>query len=57
MKRCAFCQGGLGLISHRHKQARFCSLAHKKAFVHRQQEDRKKELARLKWVDYLSRPT
>ena len=38
MKRCAHCNNSLGLISHRHWSLRFCSLAHKKAYLHKLQQ-------------------
>jgi len=38
MKRCAHCNNPLGLISHRHWSLRFCSLAHKKAYLHKLQQ-------------------
>ena len=52
MKRCAHCNNPLGLIAHRHWSLRFCSLAHKKAYVHKlQQHERQREEARM--VGYL----
>jgi hypothetical protein len=52
MKRCAHCNNPLGLIAHRHWSLRFCSLAHKKAYVHKlQQHKRLREEARM--VGYL----
>jgi hypothetical protein len=55
MKRCAHCNNSLGLISHRHWSLRFCSLAHKKAYLHKlQQHKRQREEARaigyLQWL-------
>lgn len=55
-KKCAFCGGGLGLISHKHWSLRFCSLAHKKAYLHRQQQQREAEAQRKRWHDFLFRP-
>jgi hypothetical protein len=41
MKRCAFCGGRLGLISHRKGSLRFCKQVHKSAYLERQREDQK----------------
>jgi hypothetical protein len=47
MKRCAHCNDSLGLFSRRHWSLRFCSLAHKKAYLHKlQQHKRQQEEAR-----------
>jgi hypothetical protein len=37
-KRCAYCGGPLGLISHRKRRLRFCRLSHKKAWEKREEE-------------------
>lgn len=50
LKRCAYCGGGLGLISWRRWSLRFCSQAHKKAYEHREREEREK---RIKWFAFL----
>jgi hypothetical protein len=52
-KRCAYCGGPLGLISHRKRRLRFCRLSHKKAW-----EKREEELWQLKkqqFFDFLAR--
>jgi hypothetical protein len=40
MKRCAFCGGRLGLISHRKGRLRFCKRVHRLAYLQRQREKR-----------------
>jgi hypothetical protein len=55
MKRCAFCGGLLGLISHRKGSLRFCKLVHKSAYLERQREHKEAENRRKSWVDFLSR--
>jgi len=57
MKRCAFCGGGLGLLSHRKGRLRFCKRAHKTAYVQRQHEQQEAERQRKSWFDFLSRRT
>ena len=54
MKRCAFCGGGLGLISHRNGMLRFCKLAHKSTYIERKREQQKAHRRKL-WFDLLSR--
>jgi hypothetical protein len=55
MKRCAFCGGRLGLISHRKGTLRFCKLAHKSAYIERELKQRKAEHHRKLWFDFLTR--
>jgi hypothetical protein len=55
MKRCAFCGGRLGLISHQKGRLRFCRLAHKSAYLERQREHKVAEDRRKSWLDFLSR--
>jgi hypothetical protein len=55
MRRCAFCGGRLGLISHRKGMLRFCKLAHKSAYAEREREQQKAEHRRKLWFDFLSR--
>jgi len=55
MKRCAFCGGRLGLISHRKGSLRFCKEVHKAAYLERQREHQKAEDRRKSWLDFLSR--
>ena len=55
MKRCAFCGGRLGLISHRKGSLRFCKEVHKAAYLERQREHQKVEDRRKSWLDFLSR--
>ena len=55
IKRCAHCNGPLGFLTHRHWSLRFCSLAHKKAYLHRlQHHERQQEEFRavgyLQWL-------
>ena len=50
MKRCAHCNNTLGLISHRHWSLRFCSLAHKKAYLHKLQREEARALGYLQWL-------
>jgi hypothetical protein len=55
MKRCAFCGGRLGLLSHRKGRLHFCKRAHKAAYVQceRQQQDAERE--RKSFFDFLNR--
>jgi hypothetical protein len=55
MERCAFCGGGLGLISHRSGMLRFCKPAHKSAYIERKHEQLKAEHRRKLWFDFLDR--
>ena len=55
MKRCAFCGGRLGLISHRKGSLRFCKQAHKSAYLQRQRERQEAEGRRRMWFDFLNR--
>jgi hypothetical protein len=55
MRRCAFCDGRLGLISHRKGILRFCKLVHKSAYAEREREQQKVEHRRKLWFDFLSR--
>ena len=55
MKRCAFCGGGLGLISHRKGKLRFCRKAHKKAYEHRLDQQREADARRKTWFAFLTR--
>jgi hypothetical protein len=55
MKRCAFCGGALGLISHRKGSLRFCKRVHKSAYFERQGEHKVAEDRRKSWLDFLSR--
>jgi hypothetical protein len=58
MKRCAFCGGGLGLISHRKGTLRFCKLTHKSAYSERERRERQKAEYRGKlWLELRSRYT
>ena len=41
MKRCAFCGGRLGLVSHREGSLRFCKRVHKLAYLQCQREQQK----------------
>ena len=43
MKRCAFCGGRLGLISHRKGNLSFCKRVHKSAYLERQREYQRAE--------------
>ena len=54
MKRCAFCGGRLGLISHRKGGLRFCKQAHKSAYLQRQREQQEAEGRRRMWFDFLN---
>ena len=54
-KVCAFCRGKLGLIAHRHRSMRFCSIAHKKAYVRRQQDELAARAKLKNWQEYLTR--
>jgi hypothetical protein len=51
-KRCAYCGGGLGLISHRKYSLRFCKKDHKKAFEHRLELER---LDKVRWLNFIAR--
>src|SRR6516165_12687299 len=53
-KRCAFCGGRLGLISHRKGGLRFCKQAHKSAYLQRQREQQEAEGRRRMWFDFLN---
>jgi hypothetical protein len=55
MKRCAFCGGRLGLISHRKGSLRFCRRVHKSAYLEREREYKEAENRRKSWLDFLSR--
>jgi hypothetical protein len=55
MRRCAFCGGRLGLISHRKGSLRFCKRVHKLAYFERQREHKVAEDRRRWWLDFLSR--
>jgi len=55
MKRCAFCGGRLGLISHREGTLRFCKQVHKSAFLQRQREQKESERRRRMWFGFLNR--
>ena len=58
MKRCAFCGGCLGLISHREGSLRFCKQAHKSSYLQCQREQQAAERRNRMWFDFLSgRPT
>jgi hypothetical protein len=52
MKRCVHCNSALGLLPHRHWSLRFCSLAHKKAYLHRLQLQ-KRQQEEFRTVGYL----
>ena len=55
MTRCAFCNGRLGLISHRKGKLRFCRKAHRDAHeLHRRQEW-EAEYKRRGWLAFLAR--
>jgi hypothetical protein len=54
MRRCAFCGGRLGLISHRKGSLRFCKRAHKSAYLERQREHKVAEDRRRSWLDFLN---
>jgi hypothetical protein len=54
MKRCAFCGGRLGLISHQKGNLRFCKQVHKSAYVQRQR-DEVAEGQRRMWFYFLYR--
>jgi hypothetical protein len=54
MKRCAFCGGRLGLISHRKGRLRFCKRVHRLAYLQRQREQQE-VIGRLsRWFDFLN---
>ncbi len=55
MKQCAFCGGGLGLLSYRKGRLRFCKRAHKAAYVQREYEQREAERQRKSFFDFLNR--
>ena len=55
MKRCAFCGGRLGLISHREGSLRFCKQAHKSADLQRQRQQQKAAGRRRMRFDFLTR--
>jgi len=55
MKRCAFCGGRLGLISHRKGSLRFCKRLHMSAYFERQRKHKASEDRRKSWLDFLSR--
>ncbi len=57
MKRCAFCGGRLGLLSHRKGRFYFCKRVHKTAYLERQREQQEAERQRRNWLDFLSRRT
>jgi hypothetical protein len=54
MKRCAHCNNALGFLVHRHWSLRFCSLAHKKAYLHKlrdkRQQDAQRSVGYLQWL-------
>jgi len=52
MKRCAFCGGRLGLISHRKGNLSFCKRVHKSAYLERQREYQRAEDRRRSWLDF-----
>lgn len=37
-KKCEHCDGPLGLVCHSYYSLRFCTLAHKKAYLHNRDE-------------------
>jgi hypothetical protein len=56
MRRCAHCNGALGFLTHRHWSLRFCSLAHKKAHLHKLQLDNRRQqeqraIGYLQWLN------
>ncbi len=53
MKRCAFCGGGLGLISHRKGRLRFCKRTHKAAYLERRRQQQAAGHLR-NWFAFLS---
>jgi hypothetical protein len=55
MKRCAFCGGRLGLISHRQGSLRFCRLAHKTEYFERKRDHKVAEDRKKSWLNFLSR--
>jgi hypothetical protein len=55
MKRCAFCGGRLGLISHREGNLRFYKQAHKSSYLQRQREQQAAKRQGRMWFDFLSR--
>ncbi len=57
MKRCAFCGGGLGLLSHRKGRLRFCKRAHKAAYLERRRQQQAAERPTRNWFDFLNRRT
>jgi hypothetical protein len=55
MKRCAFCGGRLGLVSHRKGSLRFCKRVHKSAYLQRQREQQEAEGRRRMWpLDWIA---
>lgn len=56
MKICAFCgTTKFGMVNHRHWNLRFCTLAHKKAYQHRQAQEREADARRRGWLAFLAR--
>lgn len=53
MRRCRQCGGKFGLVVHRWWGERFCTLACKKAFLHKAKEDRDKL---KRWLSFLKDP-
>jgi hypothetical protein len=54
MKRCAFCGGRLGLISHREGSLRFCKRVHKSAYLQYQCEQQEAKGRKRMWFDFLN---
>ena len=54
MKRCAFCGGRLGLVSHQKGNLRFCKQVHESAYVRRQRDEVAKGRRRM-WFYFLHR--
>jgi hypothetical protein len=50
VKRCAFCDGRLGLISHRQGKLRFCKKAHGRAYDLQQWQERE-----ARWFTFIDR--
>jgi hypothetical protein len=55
MTRCAFCNGRLGLISHRKGKLRFCRKAHTAAYELRRRQEWEAEARRRGWFAFLAR--
>ena len=52
LRRCAYCQGKLGLLVSHHWGLRFCSRQHKEAYLKEQWEHRNRH---QRWIGYLTK--